>query len=394
MPVTILPSPLRGLSESIGEGLRIGQRGRRLSQIDRQIALDEERAKEEAIRRRLEMELAQAKEGRAAQQFQGQQAALGEIAQRRAPPPPAGQLFTPPPPGPPTVEQALTTPELRARAGIGAKIPAPTPTDKRLTPLQKIEQGRLLLDKDRGAGIDLLNAGLADSGSTYRIPKKTESQVVRGLADLFIDYNTATEDIDFNLPSNAAVLDKIESGLLKDLVKSESFQRATPAGQTDISKAADKFFQAKRKMRQKSLTTRETILGKVVAGENLTAGERKIYNEVIKKKDPLTPEDVEARTTARLRAYREEKKKAIESDDLDGMASLISSAEEKLMGRSDPEVVEKLVWATFEAHYRTKKKKNVSPDEFDRRTNELMDKFGYNRETAVRLLRLKFKVVQ
>jgi len=276
---------------------------------------------------------------------------------------------------------------------IRAKKPAPKAIEK-LTPLEKIQQGRLLLNKHRGAGVNLLNSGLADSGSTYRIPKDTKPQVGKGLADLFIAYNDATEDIDFDLPTSAPVLDKIESGLLKNLVQSESFQRATPAGQTDIAKAADKFFQAKRKMRQKNLSVREGILQDVIDGKELKGGKKRVYEEIIKRRDLLSPEDIENRTIARLRAYREERKKAIEANDLDGLASLISSAEEKLMGRSDPEVVEGLVWATFEAHYRTKRKQDISEDEFDRKVDELINKFEYDAETAVRLVRFRFKVIQ
>ena len=374
-------------------------RGRRVS----------EKSKQEAIQRQLEISLAQQKQALldprvagAREQDLAAQQALAQIGQTQGLPPvglPESRLAG----RTPAQQSVITaTPETRRlqriAAGLEAKIPAPVEKDKKLTPVQKLTRSSALWDQDRGAAINLANSALAESGSTYRIPKDTPSQVGRGMADLMIDYNTATEKIDFNLPANAVDLDKIESGLLKDLVNTESYLRATPDNQTKMANAAGNFFKAKRKMRQKSRTVRETILDKVISGKTLTSPEQKVYDETIKRKDPQTPSEAgalqAARTTARLTAYREERTKAIETNDLDGLRSLITDAEEKLLGRADPEEVERLMWGTLEAHYRTKRKPEISPDEFERRGEELEAKYGYNEETIVRLLRLQFKVAQ
>ncbi|KKN79595.1 hypothetical protein LCGC14_0337990 [marine sediment metagenome] len=393
MPITrIPPTGQREIEFATGNLFK----GLNLARQFQALSLQEEQAKVEAVQRELENRIRLAQESRAATTFQGQEAALSEIARRREPAPP-GQLI-PPSLGPPSTESLLTLPELRAKAGIGAKVPAKEV--KRLTPIQKIEQGRLLLDTEggRGAGVSLLNQGLAAAGSTYRVPKNSPTQVVTGMADLMIGYNAATKDIDFNLPANAAKLDTIESGLLENLTKSEAFQRATPDNKTKMANAAGKFFEAKRKMRQKSRTVRETILDKVTRGIPLTTSEQKVYDEAIKRKDPLTPEEVgertEARTLARLKSYRQERQKAIATNNLDDLRSLITDAEEKLLGRADPEEVERLMWGTLEAHYRTKRKPKISPDEFEKRGEELETNYGYNEETIVRLLRLQFKVTQ
>ncbi len=406
MPVTILPSPLRGFSESVGEGVRAFQRGRRLS-------LEEERLRQEAIQRQTTQAFTDPRV-RAAREFL-------QVGQPGVPTPPLGaaEQF-----GVPEAQRfavGLPQEEFDIRGGIQAKRPAPgkslaqieaeaaavargkgtgkfAPTDKKLTPIQMLDKSVALWDKDPVLARKLGNEALKQSGSTFRFEVSTDPQVGKGMAELMIDYNAATEKIDFNLPANAVELDKIESGLLKDLTQTESYLRATPDNQTKMANAAGKFFQAKRKMRQKSRTVRETILDKVIAGKELTPGEQKVYDETIKRKDPQTPSEAgalqEARTTARLTAYREERTRAIETNDLDGLRSLITDAEEKLLGRADPEEVERLMWGTLEAHYRTKSKPEISPDEFEQMSGELAFKFGYDDETVVRLLRLQFKVIQ
>lgn len=393
MPITrIPPTGQREIEFATGNLFK----GLNLARQFGSLQLQQEEAKRAAIQRELENRIAQAQEKRALTLHGQQQTALTELGRRT--PPPGGQLFPPLQPGPPNLQESFSLPVLRKQAGVGAAVPVPVKKDKKLTPIQMLTKSVNLWDKDRPLAIKLGNEALKQSGSTFRFEASTTSQVGRGMADLMIDYNTATEKIDFNLPVNAPVLDKIESGLLEGLTKSEAFQRATPDNQTKMANAAGKFFEAKRKMRQESRTVREEILRKVLDGKPLKPGEKRVYDETIKRKDPLTPTEIgerqEARTTARLKAYRRERLKAITTNNLDDLRSLITDAEEKLLGRADPAEVERLMWDTLEAHYSTKRRQEISPDELSQMRGELQFKFGYDQETAIRLLRLQFEVIQ
>ena len=398
MPVTILPNPLEGLSESVGRGLQIGQRGRALSQRDRQLSLLEEQAKAEAAQREFANRIKIAEEERALSKFQGQQASLEELVRRRQAPPP-GQLSPPQAPGPPSLESGLNIAELRARADIGVKVPAPSPKDKKLTPIQMLDKSVALWDKDPALARKLGNEALKQSGTDFRFSTQIDSQVGKGLNEQFIAYNEQTANIDFNLPKNAADLDKIESGLLENLAKTETYQRATPKAQTSMTIELERFFEAKRKMRQKSRTVRETILGKVANGEALTKPEQKVYDDIIKRRELQTPEEAGraqfARTTQRLRAYRTERLKAITTNNLDDLRSLIFEQETALVGADvDLERVDALMWKTIEKHYSTKRKQEISPEEADQLGEQLEADFNYDEATIIRLLDLQFKVIR
>ncbi|KKL54557.1 hypothetical protein LCGC14_2264230, partial [marine sediment metagenome] len=94
-------------------------------------------------------------------------------------------------------------------------------------------------------------------------------------------------------------------------------------------------------------------------------------------------------------AYRTERLKAITTNNLDDLRSLIFEQETALVGADvDLERVDALMWKTIEKHYSTKRKQEISPEEADQLGEQLEADFNYDEATIIRLLDLQFKVIR